>query len=254
MEIARARLKAVLREPGCALCRLRLQAEQRYYAQILFDRVNDGELRLRLARSSGFCAAHTRGLLRADMVSEPPGLGFAILHAAQAALLRETLNACLSETACADTAPSPRRMARRHSLTDGIARLLPERDRNLFQERLLASLSPTATCPACESVAASEQVFVRALVRDLATTDLGAAYGASDGLCLGHLRQALACARDDETVTLLTRQAGASLARLVSDLEAYLDSLARPGEPRPAATPSLMRAAAFFAGHGHESD
>ena len=229
---------------------MRLEAEQRYYSQLLFDQVNDGGLRLRLARSIGFCAAHTRGLLRADMVSEPPGLGFAILHAAQAALLRETLNACLSETACADTAPSPRRMARRHSLTDGIARLLPERDRNLFQERLLASLSPTATCPACESVAASERVFLRALARDLGTTDLGAAYGASDGLCLGHLRQALACAQDNETVTLLTRQAATGLARLVSDLEAYLDSLAQPGEPHPAVAPLLARAAAYFAGNG----
>jgi len=248
MEIARARLKAAMREPGCALCRLQREAERRCYSQVLFDQVNDGELQLHLARSMGFCAAHTQGLLREDMASEPPGLGFAILHAAQAALLRETLNAWLGETTDADVVSLREGAPGWHSLADGIASLLSKRDRCPAHERLLASLSPTATCPVCKSVAASEQVFVRALVRDLATTDLGAAYSASDGLCLRHLRQALACTRDNETVTLLTHQAAASLARLVSDLEAYLDSLVRPGEPHPAVAPLLTRAAAFFAG------
>jgi hypothetical protein len=254
MEIARARLKAVLREPGCALCRLRLQAEQRYYAQILFDRVNDGELRLRLARSIGFCPTHTRGLLQADLASEPPGLGFAILHAALGTLLREDLNTWLSDASGASTALSARRTARRPPFTGGISRLLPERDTNPAQEWLLALLSPSANCSACESVAASEQVFLRALVRDLATTDLRAAYGASEGLCLHHLRLAVACTPDDETLTLLMHQAVEGVGKLVADLEAYLDGLSRPDRPRPAAMPSLMRAAAFFAGHGHESD
>lgn len=253
MEIARARLKAAMKEPGCALCRLRREAERRYFSQILFGQVNDGGLRLRLARSLGFCPKHTWDLLQADLASEPPALGFAILHAALAKLLCETLNDWLRGAGSAENAPTSERRARRHPLAEGIARLLAERDSSPVQERLMASLSPAAACPACESADASELVYVRALVRDLAPTDLGAAYDASGGLCLNHLQQALACAQDDETTMLLTRQAAASLARLVSDLEAYLDRLAQPGEPRPTTDPIMARAAAFFAGEGPDS-
>ena len=60
---------------GCPFCTLLVSALERYFATVLYEQVNDIDLRATLRASQGFCAAHGEMLRQARSA-----LGSAIIH------------------------------------------------------------------------------------------------------------------------------------------------------------------------------
>jgi hypothetical protein len=94
-------------------------------------------------------------------------------------------------------------------------------------------------------------------VRQSANSEFRAWYTASDGLCLPHLRRALARAEDEETVRFLVQVAVDKVSPLLADLKEYERKHAWEyrHEPKPPwEQASWVRAVAFFAGEAREED
>jgi hypothetical protein len=114
-----------------------------------------------------------------------------------------------------------------------------------------SSLSPSEACRACNVIGKSQTTHLRYLVRQLADPEFRGRYAASDGLCLPHLRSALAAAKDEETARYLVEASVAQVNSLVVNLEEYVrkQSWSNRHEPKyPWEQASWLRAVAFFAG------
>jgi len=79
-DVLDAFLLVAFREPGCPICRLARQAESRYVFHVLYEYVNDGEVRAVLAASHGFCRRHAWELQRLELADWGTGMGTAILY------------------------------------------------------------------------------------------------------------------------------------------------------------------------------
>jgi hypothetical protein len=120
---------------------------------------------------------------------------------------------------------------------------------------LLGQISARQPCHACEIVDPSEEAYLVWLVRGLANPEFRGWYAASDGLCLPHLRLALAKAEEVETTRFLVQVAVDKLAPLLADLKEYgrkhIWQFRR--EPKyPWEQASWIRAVAFFAGEAEK--
>jgi hypothetical protein len=101
----------------------------------------------------------------------------------------------------------------------------------------------------------SEKASLRWLVGHLVDPEFRKLYAASDGLCLAHLRGALACTDEEETARRLVKLAADRLSPLLSDLKEYgrKHSWDHRNEPKyPWEQASWIRAVAFFAGEARE--
>jgi hypothetical protein len=88
---------------------------------------------------------------------------------------------------------------------------------------LVARLEPQAPCPACVWAEKMEDIYVEGLLKHLlGEGGLLAAYESSDGLCLPHLRQALARVRDERACEALVAAQRAIWERLVGDLSEFI--------------------------------
>jgi hypothetical protein len=93
------------------------------------------------------------------------------------------------------------------------------------------------------------------LVEQIADADFLALYAASDGLCLPHLRRALALARDEEAVRRLAEVSLNRLAPLAADAGEYvrkMDWNNRHEPKHPWEQVSWVRAVAFVSGEAPE--
>jgi len=70
-----SRLREYLNKPGCPLCHLLREQDQKYLDSIFWEMVNDPELRTQLIRDGGLCADH----LHLVFEERPSVLGIAIL-------------------------------------------------------------------------------------------------------------------------------------------------------------------------------
>jgi hypothetical protein len=186
-------LQAALGEPGCPICTLTLRALERYFAGLVYERVNDRGLREAIRKAYGFCATHG-AMLRAARSA----LGSAIVQ-------RDVLRAA---AAALRDAPAPQRQgpAWRSALFGGA--------------RAGVIAAPGGPCPACRLADETAAEWVDLLARQYA--GLRPALQPSQGLCLDHLRAALAHPVA-EHVPLLRDDQLAIWARL----EAELDELIR---------------------------
>lgn len=144
--------------PGCPICRYGRQAGRAFLEGLLYESVNDFGLRQQLVQSLGFCAYHSREMLRF------PGarLGAAIL---EQAMLKEALRRIQTQT--------------------------PAR-RSLLRGRR-ASAAPASNhdgCPVCRHEREAEQRAVEELVADWNGAWAEALENAG-GLCYNHLHQAI---------------------------------------------------------------
>ena len=78
-------------------------------------------------------------------------------------------------------------------------------------------------CPICLELAAAERRHLDGLLAGLTETELGAAYAASDGLCLPHLELALARAAAGPAATRLVALGQEKLRALADDLRRFVD-------------------------------
>ncbi|MBC7237194.1 MAG: hypothetical protein H5T69_15235, partial [Chloroflexi bacterium] len=232
MDIIRAHLKAAFEKPGCPVCRLCQEAEIAYIRTLLYDYVNDGLTRLGFIHSQGWCPRHAWLLQASEQLDWGDGLKTAIIYESVASLVQKNLSAYLTRYPAAATPESYasheqecgewRRGLRR--LGDVVAGWFGKRPPDLAStNRLLARLSARAECPVCEVIAGKESLIVAKLADGVLDARFRAALRASDGLCLPHLREALACSPSEEATHLLVEAADEKLTLLLAHLRGYID-------------------------------
>ena len=183
-------LVEALGEEGCPMCRLALRGVERSMdAFVQQGGVTDIPLRARLRESHGYCNEHAHAWLGREHV-----LGTAIIY-------EDVLGHLSAEFA--------RLAFRRRGLPARAASLLSG-VRGSEAARAPEPLAPHRECPACRILSDVEAAALDALHEGLRRPEFAQAYAASDGLCLPHLRAALAGARDEDGFGALVR---AALAR-----------------------------------------
>lgn len=186
-------LQTALGEPGCAICALTGRTLERYFAGLVYERVNDTELRAAIRRAYGFCAAHG-AMLRAARSA----LGAAIIQ-------RDVLRAAAAALAAAQPdRPGP-----------GWRAAL------LGQRRAGPVAEPAGPCPACALADSAAADWVELLARQY--DGLRPHFQASPGLCLEHLRAALAHPAGEQAQALRDDQL-AIWARLEAELATFIDN------------------------------
>jgi hypothetical protein len=164
-------LVEVLDGDGCPFCALVLDATERYFDTVVYERVNDRGLREALRASQGYCAAHGEMLRQARSA-----LGSAIIHRD----LVNTLVQALESEGLQASSPH-----------DWLRGLVDAGHRP--QDQVLGGAEP---CPACVRVHEREQNYVDTLLLNWDDELLQTKFRNSAGLCLSHLRMTLGRAKD----------------------------------------------------------
>ena len=198
-------LREALCQPGCAVCRLRAESADGFVESLLWEGVNDPERREEIRQAQGFCHKHAWSLVRTGA-----SLGSAII---MHDLLRNVLRAMGGFASSARPAWSLRRAYE----------FLNPREPAAATADLVAQLEPQTPCPACAWAEKMEGIYLDALLASLIVEEgLLAAYTASDGLCLPHLRQALAQGRDERVREALMGAQQEVWERLLDDLSEFI--------------------------------
>ncbi len=199
--LAEVELRDALPAPGCAICRVGEQSATRYLRFVLHESVNDPTVRERLLAAWGFCRRHAWHFLRMETGTVRDRLATAILGEALVEALRLALG---PGTPFGAAAPGPRELGRRHA-------------------RIGAALAPRADCPACIRQRQHEAHVVAVLLKVLAGGGWRDLVVASDGLCVPHLRLALAEAEGCPTeLEWLLADHRRRLQALLDDLQEYI--------------------------------
>ncbi len=226
-------LRDALAQPDCAVCHLKAKAADEYLDSILWEHVNDPDLRYRIRQARGFCHEHAWGLMR-----QGASLGVTIIvHD----VLRSVLKAAEDARFQALPALSLRRT---HEALD------PKQPAAATAE-LVSQLAPQVSCPACVAAETMESIYLSTLLENLRSEDgLLVAYQSSDGLCLPHFRQALTQVRDEAVFESLVNAQRAIWERLADHLGEIIrksDHRFRD-EPRGEESGASLRAVAALSG------
>jgi hypothetical protein len=179
-EIHYHEMAEALGQPGCPVCRLVAQSAERYLDSVLWELVNDTDVRSELNQARGYCQQHAWLLVRAGAA-----LGVAILMQDIVKTLLETI----------DTNPVQEIS---DSVLKGLLQSLEKKPSCKATAKLTAALAPQLPCPVCSHVQVREKEFVRTVLAHLdGPWQMEAAFRASDGLCLAHFREALARASSE---------------------------------------------------------
>ncbi len=198
-------LRQAFGEPGCALCRLLAQAADGYIDGMLWELVNDVELRQELKQTKGYCREHAWLLVRYGV-----SLGAAIMTKDIIDTLLRLVEAGRFESS---SSFSLRQMWPNFGSTRPPT----------VTAKLVTDLSPQAPCSVCVKVQTTEAYFLEALLQHLTGPDnLATVYRASDGLCLPHFRLALARVSNEATFTVLVEAQKAVWQRLSADLSEFI--------------------------------
>lgn len=162
-----ADLQAAAEQKGCAICKLLERDEQRFFATLLYEQINDLRRRQQLQQSRGFCAAHARSF--ASVEGAP--LGAAII-------VRSLLGRLLEQERSLEAAEQPRTW-------------LSDMFKGTTVRSIAALLRPQALCPACAHLNEQTRLYLSTLLAHLADRTFAETYTHSDGLCLPHLALAL---------------------------------------------------------------
>jgi hypothetical protein len=155
---SRTDLHSAYHAEGCPVCALLDRSERRYIDATLYEHVTDVKWRGEVRAARGFCALHTARVLDVGRSA----LGVTLVAA-------DLLNTLRGELAAAGSARG--------------------RVRSMFGGGggAATGLKPQQPCPICAYVADLANIYVAALLDDVATSDGSREYGASAGLCLPHL-------------------------------------------------------------------
>jgi len=188
-------LLEALGQEGCPVCRLGLDAVDRYVEAIDYESVGDPDLGERLRASLGFCNVHAHQWLRQAHV-----LGTATIYVG-------VLSRLLAELRALPFQPS--------TFLAGVAAFLGPHARQSSEG---GRLVPSGRCPACQVLAETEEMLIRTLLATLPEPAFRDAYAGSAGLCLPHLRAALGQAGSEATFAILREVAVAQEERLLAEL------------------------------------
>ena len=196
------------KEPGCPICRLGHRSAKRHLDSVIYDGVNDIPLRATLRESYGYCYEHA-WLLPESGDSAP--LGIAIIH-------RDILNT-LRTLLGKESFGKERRTSLRQALTSALGTQGVGNDPSTARH-----LPARASCPACERRDEAEGMAFQSLLEALAQGDnvMESALAASDGLCVAHLRHALADAGNLQAFETIVATTQAQLSALIADLDEFI--------------------------------
>ncbi len=234
-------LEITMRQPGCPVCRLARDAEDRYLRFLLWENVNDLETRIRISQAMGFCRRHAWQMYGMEAAEWGSTLGNSIIYEDLTGQVVHRLVASRAAVQTRDSEASRRRgwASLQRWLTGKVG----------YQPQ--APLMPSRSCRSCESGAPSAESSGDNLVRIVADPEYQALYAGSDGVCLPHLRLALELGDSSAGLEQLIAATRARLEALQHDLAEYgrkqawqyHDEGVTAGEQTATA-----RAVAFFAG------
>lgn len=184
MNLLIADLKVAFREPCCPVCHLRRDSEGRYLFSLLWEYVNDANIRVKLVRSLGFCHQHAWQLQETEQRIWGDGLGTGIIYED----LIQRVHAALQNSSNNCHVPS--------------------------------GLLPRGRCRVCEIGEGSEQTYITWLLHACENTEFRGQYRDSDGLCLPHLRQALTLDEEGtDTAKLFVIESAIEKMKMLSSLQ-----------------------------------
>jgi hypothetical protein len=194
-------LRDALAHSDCVICNLSAEATDQFLESLLWESVNDPEVRDKIRQARGFCSDHSWRLAR-----HRESLGATII---MNDVLRDTLR--VMEDAHFQEPPLL-------SLRRTQAALHPKQPAAATAD-LVAQLSARQRCPACVEAEKMESVFLSTLTENLLGEDgLLADFESSNGLCLPHFRQALTRVRDEAIFEALVEVQRTIWERLVGQL------------------------------------
>ena len=190
-------LYLALRDPGCPICRLTLQAVDRYLTSTAYEDVTDPTVREQLRVAQGWCVVHAERWL-----AQPNVLGTALIYQD----ILTTAQQILLQAAPQPGAPAGWWGKLRAWVGQGRR---PHRG-----QRLAAALAPTGRCPACAIMERSERQYVGAFTGALGAPAFLAAYQEHPtGVCLPHLRAVLRREPEPAQLAALVAAQAAQAAR-----------------------------------------
>lgn len=168
------RIEEALKQKGCPVCRLGIEAAEHSVDSFLWENVNDPEVRKPIINAYGFCPEHTRLLVATEMSSSGPVLGVNMIYEQLGRLVGNELKQLP--------------LGQRVSLA-----LKGWWQKMVSNEPSSASgnyLAPRGMCPVCALQAQASLNTLDALFEELQDPQdpLWHAYQESDGICLAHLR------------------------------------------------------------------
>ncbi len=185
-----------LKEKDCPVCGTALRAVSHYIDSINYEFVNDPGFRSEIEPAWGFCNAHAQQWL---LHAHP--LGTALIYEAVLGRVSAELKRVRHEEGL--LANSSSLFSRGKGRTSAAAR---------------GDLRPEGQCPACRVREQQEGTAVDVMIEGLSEPSFRAAYLASNGLCLSHLRLALARATNQEDFSRLRDHAVAKYDQLSRQL------------------------------------
>ncbi len=177
-------------QPGCPLCTLVTTAVNRYMGSTNYDSVSDPDVRRHFEMSQGFCTPHAHQWLREAFVLGTAHIYRDVLLVTERALRGQTFRGA-----------------------GGVLGALRGRKGGEFPE-----LQPSEGCPACAIRDETEARLLKTLLRGLDDQTFVTAYAASDGVCLPHLRLALAAASSERVFQALRSRALQTQETLIAQL------------------------------------
>lgn len=210
---------------GCPACRVSLKGVDRYFDSLTYECVNDRKVRDEVRASHGLCREHAY-----HWIEQPRVLSTAMIYRDVYGHLRERLRALEYE--------EPEGMWER--LVALVGRRKPRRG-------LLQAEKP---CAACLVLAREDEKTLGTLLGALDDPGYEEAYAASAGLCLPHLKAALAAAPHQSAFQALVEIELKRQDLLVSQL----DELIRREDPRYRGEPSGPERGAAHRAVRHAAD
>lgn len=196
-------------EEGCPVCRIALRNVQRLIEATNYDALGDPGIRAELTEATGYCTLHAQQWLDTAFV-----LGTATLY-------RDVVMRTIREL---------RELSGRRQLGGRLRSALGGSRAGGADVG-----TPRRPCPACELRRESEAALIRTLVDRLRDDDaMRSAYEASEGLCIPHLRRALAASGDAVAFGCLRDRA----VRTEETLLGHLNEIVRKHDYRNRQEPS----------------
>ena len=195
-------------EPGCPLCRMSQKVVERHLAGIIYDSVNDPEIRLTLRQSYGYC--HTHAWLLPGIESSSP-LGIAFIY-------RDLLNTVTKDL------DNGRFQKRSRLSLKSMKQKLDRKQPASNTENMVKQVQPSKPCPACVEQIEMDRLAVLAMTEalDESNENMITALAESDGICLPHLRQSLELCHSEISFTTLVTQAKEKFLALQSELDEFI--------------------------------
>lgn len=193
-------LRETFAKPGCPVCALIARDVTRYLDAILYEFSVDPQIHKVFRAARGLCNPHSWQFTRVGGAA----VQISVLYRAVLNEVQKTVGANENGPAAAD-----------------LLSRLTGRTRPNPGPALAAALAPSEPCLACQHAEQAEADYLKTLSRFLPDPALNAAYRASDGLCLPHLRGLFAMVGEAEQAAQLIEIQTAIWERLHADLELF---------------------------------